>query len=65
MPVFPVTIPRHPALKASSAEEAAGRLICLMLRGMWVAKAFCIHCFGRLKMEFSAFPDRSVLFWLS
>lgn len=55
MHLFPVIIPRHPALKASSVEEADGRLICLMLRGMWVAKTFCIGCFGRLKMEFGIF----------
>jgi len=64
MPLFPVIIPRHPALKASSVEEEAGRLFCLMLRGIWVAKTFCIGCFGRLKMEFSTFQDCSALFWL-
>lgn len=65
MPLFPVIIPRHPALKASSVEEAAGRLICLMLKGMWVAKTFCIGCSVILKMEFSTLPDCSALFWFS
>lgn len=44
MPVFPVTIlntsilTRHPVLNASSVEEEAGRLICLILRGIGDAK---------------------------
>lgn len=61
MPVFPVIIPRHPAFKASSVEEEAGRLISLMLRGMWVAKTFCIGYVGKLKMEFGTFPDCSAV----
>lgn len=64
MHLFPVTIPRHPALKASPVEEEAGRLMCLMLRGMWVAESFCIAYFGRLKMTFRTPPDHFALFWL-
>lgn len=64
MHLFPVTIPRHPALKASPVEEAAGRLMCLVLRGMWVAESFCICYFGRLKVMFRSPRDHSALFRL-
>lgn len=65
MHLFPVSIARHPALKASSpVEEAAGRLICLVLRGMCVAESFCIGYFGRLQMKFRIPPESSALFWL-